>query len=178
MTGWFREAQPASFGRNYTKTLGQTAVFWAVFLIGLPVVVSTVEKRVGAPQFEPVRIVAAVVFVAFGTIALSSAYTMTRVGQGTPLPLDAPRRLVIAGSYRYVRNPMAIAGLAQGAATGLWVGSPAVFVYVVLGGVIWNYIIRPAEEADLERRFGGQFDHYRQQVRCWWPRLTPYHPQP
>ena len=177
MSRWFRVARPASFARNYAKTLGQTALFWAVFLVALPAVVSAVEGQLGTPQFDSVRWVAAVVFVLFGAMALSSAYTMTRVGQGTPLPLDAPRHLVVAGAYRYIRNPMAVAGLIQGAATGLWFGSPATLAYVTLGAVLWNYLIRPAEEADLQRRFGDQFDQYRQHVHCWRPRLTPYHPE-
>jgi protein-S-isoprenylcysteine O-methyltransferase Ste14 len=42
-------------------------------------------------------------------------------GRGTPLPLDAPRRLVTRGLYRYTRNPMYLGVLSVAAA---W---PAVF---------------------------------------------------
>lgn len=72
---------------------------------------------------------------------------------------------------------MAVAGLVQGAATALWFGSPSVFGYVIAGAAVWNLAIRPAEEADLLRRFGDEFEEYRQAVRCWRPRLTPYNPE-
>jgi protein-S-isoprenylcysteine O-methyltransferase Ste14 len=178
MSRLIRPARPASFARNYTKTLLQTAAFWSSLLIALPVVVSRVERSIGVPQFEPRRALAVVVFVGFGAMALSSSYTMARIGQGTPLPLDTARELVIAGFYRHIRNPMAVAGLTQGAATGLWLGSYSVFGYVIAGAVFWNVAVRPVEEADLAERFGAEYETYRAAVRCWIPRLTPYRPGP
>lgn len=178
LTRWFRPARPASFARNYAKTLAQTTFFWGFFLVVLPWLVSEAEHRIGSPTFEPNRPVAAAIFVVFGSLGLTSGFTMSRAGEGTPLPIDAPRRLVVVGPYRYVRNPMAVAGLAQGGATGLWFGSPLVFVYVLAGGLLWNTAIRPPEEADLRRRFGAEFDHYCETVRCWLPTTTPYEPPP
>lgn len=170
----YRPAAAASFAKNYAKTLAQTAVFWGFFLVVLPWVVSRVEEQLGLPTFAPNRAAAIVIFVLFGTLGLSSGYTMARIGEGTPLPLDSPRKLVVAGPYRWVRNPMAVAGLVQGAATGLWFGSFLVFAYVVAGGVFWNVAVRPSEEADLEARFGDSFRHYCDEVSCWIPRLRPF----
>ncbi len=172
----FRPARAASFRRNYTKTLLQTAIFWGLFLLVLPALTAAVEQSAGLPQFGPRRILAPALFTSFGAIALISGYVMSRAGEGTPLPTDAPRRLVVVGPYRYVRNPMAIAGLVQGLATGLWLGSPWVVAYVFAGGFLWNAVIRPAEEADLQRRFGVDFDNYRKAVRCWQIRRNPYRP--
>ena len=39
--------------------------------------------------------------------------------------------------------------------------------------VVWNYVVRPLEESDLEARFGDEYVRYRMSVRCWWPRLRP-----
>lgn len=172
----FRQARPAGFAWNYGKTLAQTLVFWGFFLVLLPAVVARFEDGLGLWRFEPSRVVAAGGFVLFGSLGLTSGYFMARAGKGTPLPVDGPRHLVVVGPYRYLRNPMAVAGLLQGLMTALWFGSPLVVGYVVIGGVLWNRFIRPPEEDDLLRNFGLEFEAYRRAVRCWIPRLTPYRP--
>ncbi|MFP7833412.1 hypothetical protein [Marisediminicola sp. LYQ134] len=45
-------------------------------------------------------------------------------------------------------------------------------LYAVAGSLVWNYVIRPLEETDLERRFGDDFRRYRERVRCWVPSFT------
>jgi protein-S-isoprenylcysteine O-methyltransferase Ste14 len=92
-------------------------------------------------------------------------------GRGTPLPFASPNRLVISGPYAYVRNPMVIAGLGQGLAVALWLGSWTVVAYVLLGGMIWNFFVRPAEERDLRNTFGNEFETYCRDVSCWRPRV-------
>lgn len=173
-----RVARPASPAWNVAKTLFQTAVFWTVFLGLLPALVYWLETYCGLDEFRFggwfSRAAGGVLFVLGGSLGLASGMTMAVRGQGTPLPLDGPRRLVLAGPYRWVRNPMAIAGLSQGVAIGLLLGSPAVVWYALSGGPVWNYLVRPWEERDLERRFGADYAHYRQAVRCWWPRRTAY----
>jgi len=92
---------------------------------------------------------------------------MSMLGDGTPLPSAMPNRLVIAGPYRWIRNPMAVAGIVQGAAIGLILQSWLVVAYAVVGSLVWNYAVRPLEEADLRERFGEEFQQYRDTVRCW-----------
>jgi protein-S-isoprenylcysteine O-methyltransferase Ste14 len=48
-----------------------------------------------------------------------------------------------------------------------------VVAYALAGSLVWNSVVRPLEEADLEGRFGDEFRRYRSSVRCWWPRLMP-----
>jgi len=45
-----------------------------------------------------------------------------------------------------------------------------VIAYAVAGSMLWNYAIRPLEEADLKQRFGEEFERYRETVRCWIPK--------
>jgi len=164
------------------KTLLQTVVFWGFFLVLLPALVYRIETELGGDvlRFASTgsRAAGIAIFVVAGAIGLWSGGIMAVRGEGTPVPIDCPRRLVVAGPYRYVRNPMAISGIAQGVGVGLMLGSPAVIAYALAGAPVWNWLVRPFEERDLEQRFGAEFRAYRAAVRCWLPRTSPYSIEP
>jgi protein-S-isoprenylcysteine O-methyltransferase Ste14 len=168
-----RVARPASLQL-------QIVVMWLVFLFLTPVVLYRLEGRLGLERLRFTsrlwRGVGVSLFAAGGSLGLISAWFMVTRGEGTPLPADATRSLVIAGPYRYVRNPMAIGSFAQGVAVGLFLGSPLATAYALAGSVGWNYFVRPWEELDLERRFGAAYVAYKGSVRCWVPHLQPYEP--
>jgi protein-S-isoprenylcysteine O-methyltransferase Ste14 len=172
----FRQARPAHVKWNTTKTVAQIVVFWSSLLFIAPFVITLIEERIGLPRlsFAFQRPLATCFFLCFSVLGLWSGLTMARVGQGTPLPLDSPRRLVVSGPYAFVRNPMAIAGLGQGFLVALWCGSALVFAYVVAGVWTWQFLARPLEEDDMRRLFSRDFEEYSSHVRCWWPRRAPY----
>nr|WP_261344189.1 isoprenylcysteine carboxylmethyltransferase family protein [Stieleria neptunia] len=76
---------------------------------------------------------------------------------------------VLSGPYRYVRNPMALAGVLQGGAVGWLLGSSSVVGYSLAGAVVWHLFVRPIEEADLQKRFGDNYRMYQHRVRLWLP---------
>ncbi|TWT50903.1 hypothetical protein Pla22_36460 [Rubripirellula amarantea] len=96
---------------------------------------------------------------------------MAFFGDGTPLPTATAPKLVIAGPYRFVRNPMALAGIIQGIAVGWFFGSYVVVSYAVAGAFVWHWLVRPVEENDLQQRFGDSYADYRRRVRLWIPTL-------
>ena len=173
-----REARPASAAWNLFKCLSQTVVFWSVFFFLLPAGVLAAEHGLGLADLQfgcpASRWCGATLFILGASLGLTSTFVMATRGRGTPIPADCPRELVVAGPYRFVRNPMAVAGLSQGVAVGLFVGSPAVIAYALAGGPIWNLWVRPWEEVDLEQRFGEPYRRYCEAVRCWWPRFPGY----
>ncbi|WP_375163777.1 methyltransferase family protein [Herbiconiux gentiana] len=181
----FRPApsRPGS-ARNVATTFGQIVVFWGVGLAAVPLVIAALEDRwqLTAPLSPPAEAVVTgagvVLLVLASALGIWSAVTMSTLGDGTPLPSASTNRLVIAGPYRWVRNPMAVAGIAQGVAVGLVLSSWLVVVYALAGSLVWNYAIRPFEEADLEQRFGAAFTRYRAAVRCWLPRNPEPPPTP
>ena len=155
------------------KAFLQIVVFWGTFFVVLPYTVLALEVALGLPGFDfPLRMwVGGALFVVLGMLGLSSALGTLIVGRGTPLPTDCASVLVVTGPYRYVRNPMALAGIGQGVMVGVMLGSWLVMAYAVSGGVIWHVLVRPIEEADLLNRFGDSYVQYKADLRCWWPRL-------
>lgn len=169
----FRTTRPTSLFGVLVRSTVQIVVFWGFFLGVVPAAIVWFEHRLGIPRIEiPSRFVAGgIVFAMGGGLGLWSAWHMASRGRGTPLPVSCPSRLVIAGPYRVVRNPMAIGGLAQGLGVAIALGSPLTVVYTGLGGIFWHLCVRPAEELDLVDRFGDAYVDYRNRVRCWIPSL-------
>jgi protein-S-isoprenylcysteine O-methyltransferase Ste14 len=162
--------------RHVLASLGQLVVFWTTFFVLVPAVLVSAEHRlaIDAPWLDRPLFgwLGAALLAAGSVVGLWSCVTMASVGHGTPLPAATARALVIRGPYRYVRNPMAVAGAAQTVGVGLIVGAWTVVVVAVVGAAVWDAFIRPEEEADLSRRFGAPYDTYRTVVRCWIPRLA------
>ena len=169
----FRVAADRPPRSHLRRSLVQLVVFWIAFFLLIPWLLSSVESELGLVweplQADWIRPVVVAVFVPVSAFALWSCTSMALVGHGTPLPADTARELVVVGPYRYVRNPMALAGVIQTACAGLWFGSWMVLAAAVAGGWLWNTFIRPEEEADLEARFGEPYARYAGQVRCWVP---------
>jgi protein-S-isoprenylcysteine O-methyltransferase Ste14 len=169
----FRVASESRATWNLAKTFAQIVVFWGLFLAVIPYAIRLLEAEIGVPPFAfpGQRAAGVALFALCSALGLWSGVSMSWLGRGTPLPLDAPRALVTRGPYAYVRNPMAVAGLGQGLAVAIAIGSVLTVAYVVAGGLIWNWLVRPVEEEDLRRRFGAAYEAYRRDVRCWVPRL-------
>jgi len=166
----FRRARPAATSWNAAKTLAQVIAFWGSFLFVLPPVVVRALGGGWSGQPAAARWIAILLFALGGSLGLTSAWYLVSRGQGTPLPLDATRRLVTVGPYGAVRNPMAVAGVVQGIAVSVWHGSLLLAAAFVTGGLIWHVAVRPFEERDLAAAFGEEYREYRRHVPLWIPR--------
>lgn len=172
---WFRVARADSTTRHLATTAGQIVVFWGTFLWLLPTVVAALSRRAGIePLGAPLpHVVGPVLFLLASALGLWSALHMAVRGRGTPLPLATAREFVTSGPYRWLRNPMALAGITQGVAVGLWRDDPWVLLYALAGSQAWHWLARPAEERDLDARFGAPWRAYRDRIPHWLPRLLP-----
>jgi protein-S-isoprenylcysteine O-methyltransferase Ste14 len=169
----FRVAEDRPGAHHLRRSLVQLVVFWSTFFLVVPAVLVAVERRLQltAPGLGHQAVAAAgwCTFLGASAIGLWSCVTMALQGHGTPLPSETARDLVVAGPYRFVRNPMAVAGALQTIGVGLIFGSWTVVAIALGGAVAWNVVIRPGEEADLAARFGAPYEAYRARVRCWVP---------
>ena len=151
------------------RTMTYAALFIALVLIYLPARVLSLSgivrpAAIGAPQ------VAGMILGAAGAaVALWCVFAFAFIGRGTPAPFDPPRRLVIRGPYRFVRNPMYIgAGLAL-ASAALFYESWPLLGYAGLFLLVTHLFVVLYEEPTLRRTFGQHYDAYCRQVRRWLP---------
>jgi len=106
-------------------------------------------------------------------VALRCVWDFGRTGHGTPAPIAPPQRLVVAGFYRYVRNPMYVGFYAGWA--GLWVifgrANLAAIVVACFVMVVVDLFVRFYEEPTLRKMFGAEYEEYCRNVRRWLPRM-------
>lgn len=108
-----------------------------------------------------------------GALMLWCLVAFAVVGRGTPAPFDPPRRLVVSGPYRFVRNPMYWgAGLALFGAA-IFYQSIALAGYALLFFAVVHWFVRWYEEPTLRGLFGPDYEAYCRGVRRWWPIRPP-----
>jgi protein-S-isoprenylcysteine O-methyltransferase Ste14 len=91
-------------------------------------------------------------------------------GQGTPAPYDPPRRLVIEGLYRVVRNPQYVGVLLVAIGEALLAEATVLLGYAAFLAIAYHLLVRYYEEPTLGRLFGEAYARYRTVVPRWLPR--------
>lgn len=134
----------------------------------------------GATVFSDQRPFGWIVVAIGAAVGLPCVWQFAWRGLGTPAPWDPPRRLVVSGPYRWVRNPMY---LGMGVAM---IGEAIVYpnAAAALGGELFvaallvSILVLAYEEPLLRRMFGADYETYCRHVRRWIPRLTPWYAAP
>jgi len=117
------------------------------------------------------------IVVAIGAaIALPCVWQFAWRGLGTPFPLDPPRRFVVSGPYRFVRNPMYFGmGIAMlGEAMVFPHATKILLLEWAVAAVLASIFIGAYEEPALRQMFGEDYETYCRNVRRWIPRFTPW----
>lgn len=167
--------------RRTTAAIGSAVFFLAApgVVAGLgPWWVSGWEMRSPLPEpWMTVARAAGVLLILAGTgVVVAGFARFVAEGSGTPAPVAETERLVIGGSYRYVRNPMYVGVLAAITGQALLLGHGGLLVHAALVALTTTSFVRWYEEPRLLGRYGADYERYRRAVPGWWPRLRPYHP--
>lgn len=145
-------------------------LFIGLLLVLVPARILDRSGIVRPAQIGAVGYAGIVVGIAGGALALWCIVTFALVGRGTPAPFDPPRRLVIRGPYRYVRNPMYVGAALALCGAALFYRSVPLFGYAALFLLATHLFVVGYEEPTLGRQFGAEYDEYRTRVRRWLPR--------
>ena len=101
---------------QYLSIIAALAVGAAFFALWFWLLPGWLRFRVETASDARWRWLAAVPSVLGFAVALRCVWDFGWTGRGTPMPAVPPKRLVVVGPYRYVRNPMYL-GFAVG-----WIG--------------------------------------------------------
>jgi protein-S-isoprenylcysteine O-methyltransferase Ste14 len=170
--------QRKCFRRNRRQTmfvLGRVVTYASLF-IGLVLIYVPARllswSGIVAPAAIGVRQITGMVVGSAGAlVALWSIFSFALIGRGTPAPFDPPRRLVIQGPYRFVRNPMYIGAAFVIAGEALFYESLVLQMYVGLFLLITHLFVIWYEEPTLRRTFGEEYEAYCLQIRRRWPKV-------
>lgn len=151
-------------------------LFWKnlVFTIAIPGTVAVVLPLWLVAGKEPgstLAIILALPFLIFGAAIYTwCVWDFATLGRGTPLPLDAPKKLVVRGLYRHSRNPMYVGVLC------IILGWLVMFQSLVLAAhalavfTLFQLFITLYEEPHLRRVFGAEYENYCRKAGRWLPR--------
>lgn len=154
----------------WAKSLLNAVLFFSIFMALLPW---------GAHQLLPAPLplssvvgkgVGAILAVAGLGIWLVCLDAFSRRGEGTPLPIDAPRRLVTDGLFGVVRNPIMLGELMVIWSEVLIFASVGILIYAVLITLSAHLLVVHVEEPELHARFGESYGSYCRRVPRWLPR--------
>jgi protein-S-isoprenylcysteine O-methyltransferase Ste14 len=120
------------------------------------------------------QVVGAVTLVIGGSLFGASLYYFWSRGRGTLAPWDPPRRFVVEGPYRFVRNPMISGVIFILCGEAALLRSRPHAVWAMLFALINAVYIPLLEEPLLAARFGDSYREYRRHVRRFAPRVQPW----
>jgi protein-S-isoprenylcysteine O-methyltransferase Ste14 len=163
--------------RKISAALGSVIFFLVApcVVAGLgPWLVTNWHIHGAGPGWTAVHVAGGLLLAAGAAVLLQSFARFVTEGLGTPAPIAPTATLVVGGLYRYVRNPMYVAIDACLIGQTLLFGHQAMLWYTAAISLGQAAFVRFYEEPGLARRYGAEYDRYREHVPAWLPRLRPW----
>ena len=147
-------------------------IFWASLFVSLWTYF--LPRWIGGPRVFDRVVPGGLIVITIGVmICFSCFFVFALIGLGTPAPWDAPRKLVVRGIYRYVRNPMYLGMLIVMIGEAITFPNTAHTIAMLLPIflVAVSLFVVFYEEPALREKFGGEYDDYTRRVPRWIPRF-------
>jgi protein-S-isoprenylcysteine O-methyltransferase Ste14 len=149
------------------RALSYATLFVGFLLLFLPGRLLSWSGVVAPTRFGLIQIAGLLVAAAGAVVALSSILTFAFVGKGTPAPFDPPRRLVVTGPYRFLRNPMYLGAGTALAGAALYYRSLPLLAYALGFLLLMHLFAVGYEEPVLRASFGAPYEEYCRNVPRW-----------
>lgn len=164
-----RPSTTESTAALWAKSALNAVGFFAVFMAALPWVAHSLAPR-ALPLPDWLRIWGGGALFAAGlALWIACLDAFSRQGRGTPLPTDAPQRLVTGGLFGVIRNPLIAGEMMVIWGVALHVGSLGIVVYACLMLAFAQWVVTRIEEPELRERFGESYEEYCRNVPRWIP---------
>jgi protein-S-isoprenylcysteine O-methyltransferase Ste14 len=156
--------------------------FIAPFVMGfvLPLLIVYTENNYNLRPWKTaptsVRVVGLVIFLAGLSLLIITIRMFILIGNGTIMPWDPTRKLIVAGIYQHVRNPMILSIIMIQVGETIFFTSPGIAVLAVIFFAVNTIYFIFSEEPGLEKRFGQEYIEYKENVPRWIPRWKPWRP--
>jgi protein-S-isoprenylcysteine O-methyltransferase Ste14 len=107
-----------------------------------------------------------------GLLVLASAVVFVIRGRGTPAAFDAPKRFVVLGPYKYMRNPIYVGGTLVLVGFALFDHSISILLFSLVFFLLFHLFVVFFEEPELKRKFGAEYEDYCKTIPRWIPSVT------
>ncbi len=155
----------------WTKSLLNALLFFGIFMVALPWLAHTFLP-LNLPVPSGLGVWGGGGFLVIGLVGwVASIDAFVQQGRGTPLPAQAPGRLVSKGLFRIVRNPMIASELMVIWGEALYLASVGSALYGVAITMVAHLVVVRVEEPVLRKRFGDSYEVYCRNVPRWFPRF-------
>ena len=154
---------------NRLKTIG-TIVIFLIFAVFVPLHIAGSEDHTVLPWMNRFQFFGPVL-IALGMVGyVMSIWRFLTEATASPVLGDS-QALIVKGIYRYSRNPIYVSVWIVLLGYTVYYASLDHFYYLLLWILIFNIVVRFAEEPYLKSTFGEEYDQYCKTVPRWIPGL-------
>jgi protein-S-isoprenylcysteine O-methyltransferase Ste14 len=164
-------SQPETRSRAALILRSFAAALWfaAWFFVAFPALILWASGQTFPPDLGLRAALGVSVILLAHYVLLQHMAAFVDVGEGTHAPFDPPRKLVVRGLYRRVRNPMYLIYLVIIAGEALLFGSWWLLAYAGGFWALAHLFLVGVEEKQTRARFGEEWDAYARAVPRWIP---------
>lgn len=154
-------------------------VAWGTFILLATLIVGpwlAMQFESSFPQIAlgPIRY-AGILLIALGVpLAIYCTAVLFIPGKSRPAPYVAGGTFIIAGPYRYVRNPFMLGVILTLWGEAVLMSNTVMFAYAAVFTWCIHFWVVFFEEPALVERLGGEYRAYKKNVPRWLPRFRKY----